>query len=301
MYTRIDPRVQSADAVQDTSSRGSESQARRSHMDDPRALYLDLTKKALTFLLYGQEMYMPAEKPKSAVKRFVFDALLRRGLIPMRRAPIDRERRRNGLDWPPQAYTMIGVKRLDNLQDCVEDVISRGVPGNIIEAGTWRGGAAIFLRAILKAYGVTDRTVWVADSFEGLPTPDQQKFPADSGAYDHTNPFLAVSLERVKLNFSRFGLLDDQVRFLKGWFKDTLPELREEKWAVIRLDADMYESTLDALRNLYVNLSVGGYVIIDDYGLACCREAVTDFRDANRIAEEIRTIDSTGVYWRRER
>jgi O-methyltransferase len=268
-------------------------------MDDPRSLYLDLAKKALTFLLYGQEMYTPAERSGNPIKGWIHDQQLRRGVIPMRRVQTDREARSNGRDWPPQAYTMVGLKRLDNLQTCVEDVLSRGVPGDIIEAGTWRGGAAIFLRAILKAHRVSDRAVWVADSFEGCPLTNKEKYPADAGE-EQAHPFLSVSLEKVKLNFSRFGLLDDQVRFLKGWFKDTLPQLTNQKWSVIRLDADLYESTIEALRHLYPNLSPGGYLIVDDYALPPCREAVNDFRDANRIREEIHTIDWTGIYWQRE-
>jgi O-methyltransferase len=270
-------------------------------MTDPATLYLDLTKKALTFLLYGQELYAPAERPQSRIKRLVFDGMVKRGMIPMRRVRIDREVRRQGLDFPPQALTMIGMKRLDNLQSCVEDILRKSIPGDIIEAGTWRGGAAIFLRAILKAYGVTERTIWVADSFEGLPPADANKNPADAGSYNFENPFLAVPLDTVKLNFSRFGLLDDQVRFVKGWFKDTLPKLTAQKWSLIRIDGDMYESTMDALKNLYPNLNAGGYVIIDDYGLPSCREAVNDFRDANQITEPIQTIDTTGIYWQRTR
>lgn len=269
-------------------------------MDDPKGLYLDLMKRALTHLLYGQEAFMPAAKPRSFLKRVAFDALQKRGIVPMRRIVLDREQRIEGKDWPPSALTMIGMKRLDNLQACVENVLSSSVPGDIVEAGTWRGGAAIFLRAILKAHHVLDRSLWVADSFEGLPTPAPEKFPADAGGYDHTNPFLAVSLDQVKLNFSRFRLLDDRVHFVKGWFRDTLPGLHDKKWAVIRIDADMYESTMDALKFLYPNLAVGGYVIIDDFGgLACCREAVLDYRATNQIKEEIHPIDWTGVYWQR--
>jgi Macrocin-O-methyltransferase (TylF) len=270
-------------------------------MSDAASLYLDLTKRALTFLLYGQELYTPAERPKSRIKQLFFDRMIRRGVIPMRRVPIDRERRRQGLDFPPQALTMIGMKRLDNLQACVEDVLQKRVRGDLIEAGTWRGGAAIFLRAILRAHGISDRILWVADSFEGLPLTNANAYPADAGSYNFENPFLAVPLDTVKLNFSRFGLLDEQVRFVKGWFKDTLPKLQGEKWSLIRIDGDMYESTLDALRNLYPNLTPGGYVIIDDYGLASCREAVNDFRDANQITESIQTIDTTGIYWQRQR
>jgi O-methyltransferase len=257
-------------------------------------------KRALTYLLYGQEPYELVARPKMLVKRIAFDALHKMGIVPMRRAVLDREKRIEGRDWPPSALTMIGMKRLDNLQACVEGVLLQGVPGDIVEAGTWRGGAAIFLRGLLKAYGVSDRSVWVADSFQGLPTPDGDRFPADAGYYEHPNPFLAISLEKVKLNFSRFGLLDDQVHFVKGWFRDTLPELQDKKWSVIRIDADMYESTMDSLNFLYPNLSVGGYVIIDDYGsLACCREAALDYRAANRISEEIQQVDWTGVYWQR--
>ena len=77
--------------------------------------------------------------------------------------------RTEGLDWPARAHTMVGMKRLANVRQCVEHVLSDGIPGDLIETGAWRGGTTIFMRAILKAHGVTDRTVWVADSFAGLP------------------------------------------------------------------------------------------------------------------------------------
>lgn len=115
----------------------------------------------------------------------------------MRPLPIDREARMNGRDWPPIAYTMIVKKRLENLQQCAIDVFQRNVPGDSIEAGTWRGGAAIFLRVVLKAYGIDDRVLSVADSFEGLPQADTNWFPAERG-YDYSDPFLAVSLDQFQ-------------------------------------------------------------------------------------------------------
>src|SRR5579872_440882 len=134
------------------------------------------------------------------------------------------------------------------------------------------------MRAILQAHGAQDRKVYVADSFEGLPAPDPEKYPADAGDNHHTFDHLAVSLEQVKENFTRYGLLDDQVCFIKGWFRDTLPTLRDKQWAVVRLDGDMYESTHDGLTNLYPNLAVGGYLIVDDYGaVKGCRQAIEDF------------------------
>jgi hypothetical protein len=195
---------------------------------------------------------------------------------------------------------MIGLKRLDNLEFCIEQVITNGVPGDFIETGVWRGGATIFMRAVLKAYGVTDRCVWVADSFEGLPPPDARKYPPDAGDRLHEATALAVSLEQVKANFDRYGLLDDQVRFLKGWFRDTLPAAPIERLAVLRLDGDMYQSSMDALVNLYPKVSQGGYVIVDDYGaIPACRQAVNDYRAANGITEEIRDIDWTGIFWQK--
>jgi O-methyltransferase len=156
------------------------------------------------------------------------------------------------------------------------------------------------MRAVLKAHGVTDRRVWLADSFQGLPPPDPERYPQDVGDPLHTMKELAVSLEQVKANFSRYGLLDDRVCFLPGWFRDTLPAAPVERLAVVRLDGDMYESTMDGLVNLYPKLSVGGYVIVDDYGYyASCRQAVHDFRAAHGIRDEIRQVDWTGVYWRR--
>ena len=105
----------------------------------------------------------------------------------------------------------------------------------------------------------------------------------------------------MRRNFERYGLLDDQVRFLEGWFRDTLPRAPIEKLAVMRLDGDLYESTMDGLTNLYDRLSPGGYVIVDDYSIPACRLAVEDFRRARGLTEEIVQIDWTGVFWRRGR
>jgi O-methyltransferase len=203
-----------------------------------------------------------------------------------------------GGDWPPTAETMIGLKRLDNIEHCIRDVVSRGVPGDLIETGVWRGGACIFMRAVLKALGETGRTVWAADSFQGLPHPDPANYPADKGDSHWSYLQLAVSLEEVKRNFERYGLLDEQVRFLAGWFRDTLPDAPIEKLAVLRLDGDMYESTMVGLRSLYPKVSPGGYVIVDDYGaLANCKRAVDDYCHEAGIHPEIRVIDWTGIFW----
>jgi len=209
------------------------------------------------------------------------------------------ELREEGQDWPSQAHSMIGNRRMINLWQVCEDVIVKGIPGDFIETGAWRGGACIFMRAILKVYGIEDRIVWVADSFEGLPRPDEEKYPKDRGDGHHTISYLAVSLEEVQKNFRNYGLLDDQVRFLKGWFKDTLPGAPIGQLAVLRLDGDMYESTLDALRALYHKLSPGGYLIVDDFFLESCRAAIRDFRNEHGIEDAIQRIDANAVFWQK--
>jgi O-methyltransferase len=182
------------------------------------------------------------------------------------------------------------------LHACIETVIRDQTAGDLIETGVWRGGACIFMRAALNAYGDRTRKIWVADSFEGLPKPDGRYRQDDLGinwTFSHT---LGVSLDQVKANFSRYGLLDERVRFLKGWFKDTLPAAPIERLAILRLDGDMYSSTMDALVSLYPKLSCGGFAIIDDYGvIEACRKAVADFRDSNKINDPILPIDGAGV------
>jgi O-methyltransferase len=268
-------------------------------------LYLRLIKKSLTFMLYGlEDEYTPIPRPRNPLKRFIFDSIKKRGVELLLPKSKDFGKRFEGKDWPlPRlALTAIGMIGLDNLQFCVEDVLRRGVSGDLIETGAWRGGASIFMRSVLKAHGVQDRKVYVADSFEGLPKPDLKKYPADAGDNHHTFDFLAVSLEQVKENFARYGLLDDQVCFIKGWFRDTLPTLKDKKWAMVRLDGDMYESTRDGLVNLYPNLSVGGYVIVDDYGtVEGCREAVEDYRRSNKIEEPIYAVDWGRAFWQKLR
>jgi O-methyltransferase len=261
--------------------------------------YLELLKKALTHTLY-RPVDVGRFVGRNAIARLVYRQLERRSIIPLRAIDNPEQYRAEGHDCPLFAHTMVGTQRLDQLQECIEDVIAREVPGDLIETGVWRGGSSILMRGALAAHGVTDRTVWVADSFEGLPEPDPESYPADAGVGSSEADRLVVGLDEVRENFRRYGLLDDKVRFLKGWFKDTLKTIPDPTWAVVRLDGDLYESTMDALTALYPNLSSGGYLIVDDYGLEMCRKAVDDYREQHGVSEPIERIDWTGVYWRKE-
>ena len=208
--------------------------------------------------------------------------------------------RAHGWDWPSKAFTMVGSKRLRNFRDVIEAVIEGNIPGDIIETGVWRGGACIFARAVLRAYEVSDRRIILADSFEGLPPPSADQYPADAGSTFHSYADLAVSLEEVQGNFRKFELLDDQVVFLKGWFKDTMPHVPCERLAVIRLDGDMYESTIVVLDNLFDRLSAGGWVIVDDYEVVpACKAAITDFLARRNLSPTLHPIDGVGVFFQK--
>jgi hypothetical protein len=246
--------------------------------DRSRQLYLDLMKRCLINLIYQDQ-----------------------GYVHRRIAPYNSRFRMEGRDWPVDAHSMSGWKRLENVQFCIEDALRSGVPGDLFEAGVWRGGVTIFMRAVLKAYGITNRRVWAADSFEGLPKPDIDRYPEDAGDQHHTAEQLIVSLEQVMSHFERYDLLDAQVEFLKGWFKDTLPAAPVSELAVLRLDGDMYGSTMEGLLNLYPKLSPGGYVIVDDYGASPgCRKATEDFRKSHGVTEAMESVDWTCVCWKKD-
>ncbi|MFO1305752.1 MAG: TylF/MycF family methyltransferase [Burkholderiales bacterium] len=260
---------------------------------DAARLYIDLLKRCVSNSIYDDDLDLQGVKWKMdpATGKWVT----------AEPEPADKKRKYFGGVWPSRAHTMIGLPRLDNLQHCVETVLADDVPGDLIETGVWRGGATIFMRGILKAYGVTDRKVWVCDSFEGLPPSDRERYPKETDSDFSVYQDLAVSLETVQANFARYDLLDDQVRFLKGWFRDTLPTAPVDKLALMRLDGDLYESTMDALTALWPKLSPGGFVIIDDFNaLQCCNDAVDDFRRAQSITTPIETLPLAGAFWRKE-
>jgi O-methyltransferase len=276
-------------------------------MPAPHQPYLDLLKQTLTASVYpestgfviresrGETLRQPVAFARRAVKNRIVRALARKNVMLVKQQPFDQERRDLGLDWPMIGYTMTGLRRLDNLQECVERVLADGIPGDLAETGVWRGGSVIFMRALLRVHGVTDRTVWAADSFQGMPRPKSENDGLDLSQLAYLN----VSLEEVQANVARFGQLDDQVRFIKGWFADTLPNAPIQRLALLRLDGDLYSSTMDALNALYHKLAPGGFVIVDDYhSWPSCHRAVSEFRAAHGITAPIQEIDGSGVFWR---
>lgn len=277
-------------------------------MNNDINLYIELLKKVLAASIYDESAWSikgkaairqgrPINNIGRRIRNFFIELFRRQSLILVKVKPYSEEARNEGIDRPLIGYTMIGHKRLDNVQFCVEEVLANNIPGDFVETGSWRGGTVIFMRALLKIHGVTDRNVWVADSFEGMPVPKDEN---DGNDLSHLDS-LAVSLDSVKSNFEKFDLLDDQVKFLKGWFCDTLPGAPIEKISILRLDGDLYHSTMDSLTNLYKKVSKGGYVIVDDYySWPACGKAVTDFLEQEGISPELVDIDGSAVYWKCE-
>ena len=278
-------------------------------MDDDKEInqyYIDLLKKSLTASLYEESSWEEVKKkdypflknPFKFCKNIKLNNLVKnlekKSKIIINKSEYNSEKRENGMDWPLFGFTMAGHKRLENVEKCVNHVLSNQIPGDFIETGVWRGGASIFMRAMLKVHGDKKRKVWVADSFQGLPKPKNEEDGWDLS----DEKYLKVNLDQVKKNFHKFNLLDDQVVFLEGWFSETLPKAPIKEIAILRLDGDLYTSTMDALENLYKKVSKGGFVIVDDYySWPSCKQAVTDFFDKNNMSPDVVRIDWTGAYW----
>lgn len=244
-----------------------------------RMTFFEVLKDALTGALIETSSVSPQLGNKSIVE-----------------TPYNAASREGGSDWPRYGYTMTGKKRLNELQDALIKVVNLGIEGDFIECGVWRGGTSIFARLVWNAYDQNARTVFVADSFSGLP-PSTSSY--DNRHWDNT-PYLEVDLETVKRHFMHFGAaaLENTV-FIKGFFNNTLPEWRNriKKLAVLRLDGDMYESCADILANLYEKVSVNGYVIIDDWFGFECKNAVESFLAHHKIVVTVIPIDSISAYF----
>jgi hypothetical protein len=280
-----------ADFLERGSSRPIRAAPPRPDAEGMRAAYLDLLKLCLCDLAGARTLSVTRTGDTRRPDVPVFCRELGADELPLRVM---------GSDWPFSGLTMVGLERLDDLQACIESVVADGVPGDVIEAGTWRGGAAILARATLDSLGADERRLVLADSFQGLPAPDRGAFPEDRDLDLSRVDFLAVSAEQVRSHFARFEL-DHDLEFVPGLFHESLPGLRGRRWSVVRLDGDTYEATWVGLESLYPGLSAGGYVILDDYGLIKeCRAAVEDFRRENGITAPIVKADWNGIRWRRE-
>lgn len=148
--------------------------------------------------------------------------------------------------------------------------------GDIIECGVWRGGFSIFL-----AKTFPKKKIWVSDSFSGFQPLNNANY-----SYLHErhqpNYDVSVSLDQVKANFKQFNVNENQVTFLPGYVKDTLPNCGITNISLLRIDVDAYSATLEVLNELYDKVVTGGYIIFDDACLYETLDAIkTFFKERN--------------------
>lgn len=220
------------------------------------------------------------------------------------------ELKRFGWDQPTYGLSMTGVTRMKSMAWMVRKMQKKRIHDVYVEAGVWRGGMSIFVAAALQLYGQQDRKLFLADSFQGLPLPRPGTLRSDESFYanDRTlNMSLSVGAHHVLSNFDAYGVPRNQVELIKGNFVDSLPRLRQRLFtsgtqiAILRMDGDMHDSTLDILYNLYELVAVGGFIVIDDFGwdhatrggknstaipLFGAKSALLDFRTLHGIEDE---------------
>lgn len=243
--------------------------------------YLDLLKQTLTRWRLGDETYELAYRIDAPPKKF----------------PSDDGNRYIGHEWPVHAETMVGMKRLDHLHHLLDDVRRHDTPGDFVECGIWRGGVLIFANEYFWHHDMR-RGVWGYDSFQGLPAPTME---ADAGDQHWTWDIFSVPETEVRANFAKYGSDMRRVHLVKGFFRDTVFN-HNSPICILRVDGDMYEGTLDPLLAMYDQVSVGGWVVIDDYGdVRACREAVHDFRKTHDIEDELERMGHTAAFWRKTR
>jgi hypothetical protein len=171
--------------------------------------------------------------------------------------------------------TMTGHPKVHYLTEAVRYVVRHEIPGAMVECGVWRGGSMLAVAHTLATIGVTDRDLYLFDTFTGMSAPSERDVHIRASrsaeemlaARDRGGPIWEVAtLEDVQQGFADVDYPDERLHFVPGKVEDTVPEHAPEQIAVLRLDTDWYESTKHELEHLYPRLVPGGVLIIDDYG-----------------------------------
>ena len=267
-------------------------------------LYLDLLKKCLTRQLFDDDDFDVAPHSgslKGRVARSALEVLASRNIRLVCRGQTRVEDKIEGIGWPAKAETMRGSRQLEFLESAVQRILSENVPGDLFEAGCWRGGAVIFMLGVLRALRQTGRKVWAADSFAGYPAPTRHSYEADRFLWSQRDYF-SVSRAEFEQNVARYDLISDDLRILEGFFDQSIPKAPIWRLAMIRIDIEGYEGVRAALDVLYPKLSPGGFVVVDELEVAGCNHAIDEFFARTGRKEEILPIPQKkpkGAYWRK--
>ncbi|NQT86626.1 class I SAM-dependent methyltransferase [bacterium] len=202
-------------------------------------------------------------------------------------------------------FTMTGRERIFTLCRSVEYIVRNNIQGDMVECGVWKGGSMMAIARTLMAEGQTTRTLHLFDTFEGMAEPGENDAMLAGDGHTASEIMEEMNaqnkkwcyspLEEVRRNMLMCGYDEDRLRFVKGKVEDTLPENAPDQIALLRLDTDWYESTYHELVHLYPRLSVGGVMVIDDYGWwAGQRKAVDQYVEENNLRLLLNRTDQSG-------
>ncbi|MCC6597454.1 MAG: class I SAM-dependent methyltransferase [Alphaproteobacteria bacterium] len=203
--------------------------------------------------------------------------------------PFDMEADKAAIIRTVSPFTMTSPERIYGLLGGIDYITEQAIEGDIVECGVWRGGSMLAAALRLKELGRTERTLWLYDTFEGMPAPDEHDFSKRSGAAqdkfetlqtgtEDASDWCRASLEDVQNNLKTAQYPEKSIRYIKGKVEDTIPASMPDQIALLRLDTDWYASTKHELEYLFPRLVPGGVLIIDDYGhWEGCRKAVDEY------------------------
>jgi O-methyltransferase len=194
--------------------------------------------------------------------------------------------------------TIASPEAIVELIRAVDYVLANNIGGAFVECGVFQGGnAVVMIRTLLNA-GVTDRDIYLYDTFEGFPKPEAidfeylvgpaletwQKFKKPGDQSEDGSDWLRYPLEKVQERVLSLGYPAERIHFVKGLVENTIPQQCPESIALLRLDTDFYRSTKHELIHMHPRLQRGGILIIDDYGaLHGARVATDEYMGENKI------------------
>ncbi len=243
------------------------------------------------------------------IKRLVKSALIRAGIrFGKSRIPVELSKDEIELvdHIISSRLSMVSPERLWGTMMACKHIVAQNIPGDFVECGVWRGGNALIAASVFKASGVRKK-IYLFDTFKGMTEPSKEDVAANDGKaaidyfrqkqrVDH-NDWCFASLADVRNNFSNLGLLSEDVIFVEGDVLQTLSDTSNipNQIALLRLDTDWYESTMKELQILYPRLSIGGALIVDDYGhWAGSRQATDEYFSNHCPRPFLQYTDRTG-------
>ena len=190
----------------------------------------------------------------------------------------------------------------------VQFIVENDIPGDLVECGVYKGASAICMIRMLQSYGISDRKIWLYDTFEGMPEPEQVDRYSDTGKNKEESlstwqrlkrndgskgsDWVYCSIDEVKRAVLQTGYPEQNIIFVKGLVEDTIPQTVPTQIALLRLDTDFYRSTKHELVHLYPRMPSAGILIIDDYGaFQGARQAVDEYIRERKLPLFLARID----------